>query len=375
MKGVCNQILVLDPSLRDTHSHHHAVNSGIATAARARGADVRVLAHESADPALFGYPLSSAFRRSIYDDSGAQDDTAYARLVRAFAEDLSRIEGGFAGRALLVHSCTAAFAQAIAEVLSTQTAPPRLLVLQLMFHPESFCRAEPRQRHADTRYTRAISALRRHSRRSGMAVHLSTSCHSFAEHFGALLGETIPCHPAVSHHAHRAGAPARDTLRHVLLSAGDPKAEKGFFWIVEALPRLLAARPDLTLWIHAGANRFGSPEIAAALARLSALGDASGQLRVLSGYLGKDEWAGLLSGMDAVVLPYSPAAFAHRSSGVFWEALSCVAPSSRLVVSRGTWMARECEDANIAFTPVTFGDGTDLEGCLRGWSTRHRWET
>jgi len=364
--GSCGEILVLDPSLRDRHSHHHAVTSGVAKAVRASGGDVQVLAHKSANPAIFEYSLWPAFTRSIYDDSGAQDDKAYARLVRAFADDLLRIEGGFAGRSLLVHSCTAVFAQAIAEVLSQQTAPPRVLALQLMFHPESFFAAEPRQRHADKRYARALSTLRRLSRRSGMALHLSTSCRSFAAHFGALLGETIPCHPAVSHHARLAGGPARDTIRNVLLSAGDPKAEKGFFWIVDALPRLLAARPDLTFWIHAGANRFGSPDIDAALGKLSALGDVSACLKVVSGFLEDDEWARLLSGMDAVLLPYSPAAFAYRSSGVFWEALSCVAPSSRLVVSRGTWMERECQDANIPFTPVTFSDSTDLEECLRG---------
>jgi glycosyltransferase involved in cell wall biosynthesis len=360
------EILVLDPSLRDRHSHHHAVTSGVEKAVRARGGDVRVFAHMSADPAIFEYPLYPAFTRSIYDDSGAQDDKSYSRLVRALADDLSRIEGGFAGHSLLVHSCTAAFAQAIAEVLSKQAASPKVLALQLMFHPESFSRAEPRQRFADKRYARAISTLRRLSRKNGMTLHLSTSCRSFAEHFGTLLGETIPCHPAVSHHVRLAGGPARDTIRNVLLSAGDPKAEKGFFWIVDALPRLLAARPDLTFWIHAGANRFGSPDIDAALARLSSLGHASAHLKVISGFLEDDEWARLLARMDAVLLPYSPAAFAYRSSGVFWEALSCMAPSSRVVVSRGTWMERECEDANIPFTPVTFSDSTDLEECLRG---------
>lgn len=365
-----NALLILDPSLRDTHSHHHALCSAIVGTAHDAAMGARVLAHSSADPAVFAYPVTPTFRRSIYDDTGRQDDKAFSRLVRAFVEDLLRSEEVFDGRPVLVHSCTAAFLQALADVLSTRGAVPGVLAVQLMFHPFSFLGDAPPAERANTRYTRALSSLRAVSRRTGMALHVSASCASFARHFGALLGETIPVHPAVSQFAEHPRHHLPGGSPKVLLLAGDPKPEKGFCWIVDALPRLLETRPDIEFWIHAGANRFGSVEIEEALGRLSALAGSHGNLQFASGYLDPTAWADLLSGMDAVLLPYAPSAFAHRSSGILWEAVSCLAPSARLMLCAGTWLADECRAAGIAFTPVTFNDTGALANTLRTLAER-----
>ena len=358
-------VLLLDPSLRDRHSHHHTLSSALVHATCENDMDAMVLAHATADPAAFTYPLRPAFTRSIYDDTGRQDDKAFGRLVQMFAEDLLRSGEALSGRSIVVHSCTAAFLQVIADALSAQAEPPGLLVVQLMFHPWSFLGGEPRQERADKRYTRALLGLRQVSRRTGMALHVSASCGSFARHFGKLLCETIPVHPAVSHYA-GFQAPARPSNRPaILLAAGDPKPEKGLCWLIDALPRLLCARPDCDLWIHAGPNRFHNTDIEEALAKLSRLALLHPGLRVVLGYQDDAAWAKLLSRMDAVVLPYAPSAFAHRSSGIFWEALSCLAPSSRLIVCGGTWLANECHAEGIGFSQITFDDTEALIDCLQ----------
>jgi glycosyltransferase involved in cell wall biosynthesis len=352
------QILILDPSLRDKHSHHHAVNTGLIQTGCAQAAGLRVLAHRSASPDAFEYPVSPVFQHSIYEDTGAQSAVMYAELADAFRRDLDSAVSSLGGVALLLHSTTAALLKGLLDRLLERRERPASIVIQLMFHPRAFLPMGATDAEANLRYKESLTGLRRYCRLRDIPLRISTSCAEFARCFGALLGDTIPVHPAVMQHT----GPARretSTLR-ILLHAGDPKPDKGLEWVVAALPALLARLPRAEFHIHTGPDRFRHPTVTRCLAALEGLSRDYPALQWQSGHLEPESWLSLLRGASVVLLPYASVAYGWRSSGILWECLSALAPDARLLVTEGTWLERECVAAGAGFSRCRYGDTAAL---------------
>jgi hypothetical protein len=71
---------------------------------------------------------------------------------------------------------------------------------------------------------------------------------------------------------------------------------------------------------------------------LEALARRNRKLTVYGGRLSEDDYHALLESADCMIVPYDPAAYTGKSSGIVWECISLGIP---LVVPRQTWLERE----------------------------------
>jgi glycosyltransferase involved in cell wall biosynthesis len=370
--GAPARIFVLDPGLRDTLTHHHVINSMLCRRAVLEGVPFTVFASGAAATGTFPYSVHPIFRNSVYQDSPALDDERYGAQVQGHYHDLQVVFDTGGECALIVHSATAAFLKALGLVLQARRPSVRALAVELMFHPLSLASPGKATREAQARYLLALRLLTAWRDQQGGRLTLATSCAEFAEFYSAMLGERVPIHPyallsetaAVRARALHAKPRTERDRRRVLLFAGDLKMDKGLGWITEALPRLLAACPDADFVMQLGENRFGKPEITAAVARLKTLASTHLNVELIDGFLPDFAWSALLSSIDVAVFAYSPRAYSRKTSGIFWEIRLATADRAFLVVTRGTWLAREAARRGLSLKTVKYGDSQALADCL-----------
>ncbi|MCF3638475.1 glycosyltransferase [Rhizobium sp. TRM95111] len=111
---------------------------------------------------------------------------------------------------------------------------------------------------------------------------------------------------------------------------GGARQEKGY---MIALDASIAVAKDLEAQVVLRANidKVSGWEIAKKFSELD-----KGSLEILDGPLSDDEFVGMLSDADVVVIPYSGEAFRRRTSGILIDAMILGKPA---VVVTGTWLA------------------------------------
>ena len=369
------QVLVLDPGLKDSRTHHHAINRNLAAYAVGLTTGIRVASHRRAIAAEFPYPVTPAFRRGMYEDSPALDAAAFAAIVDDHVQDLTRILATPAPTALVVHTATAAFLQALGEVLAAGGHHVGSAVIQLMFHPLGLAVGEVDPEASTARYTDAFRRLRHAERQGGTSVHLSTSCREFAQVFEGLGAGVVDVHPyALLAEAERMEwlqrRPATRTVagsarRRALLFAGDLKLDKGIAWVAAALPVLLAEHHDVEFLVHLGDNRFADPRLDVLRQRVVELAAQWPHLQVIEGHIAPPEWDDMIASAEFLLIPYDPGAYRWKTSGIFWEALLKGRPGAVIAVTRDTWMEREAVATALDVTAVEFGNTAELSAVLR----------
>lgn len=370
-------LTVLDPSLRDVHSHHHVINSNLHKTAPEYGFALEVIAHRSARSNDFAYNVAGVFRHGVYEDKPTLSEADYQAQVRKHFDDLCTVFSSCKGTAIVVHTATSAFLQALGLMLLELRPRVNAVVVQLMFHPLSFALPEDKLCHPRSRYTVALRTLKKFELVSGVPVSLATSCMEFSGYFSGILGQTVPIHPYALSSRNAAVVAARIptdsaasmSSRRVLLFAGDPKIDKGLRWIANCLPRLLDSFADTRFVIHLGPNRFDNPQLAEIFVRIRALSVAHRNLSLIEGHIDQHRWDELIGGMDMVVIPYSRDAYANKTSGIYWESLSKIRPEGRIVVTRGSWMQRESEAWGLDVKTCEYGNSEELHTLISAIDT------
>jgi hypothetical protein len=369
------QVLVLDPGLKDSRTHHHVINRHLAAYARELATGIRVVSHRRASAAEFPYPVTPAFRRGVYEDSPALDAAAFAALVDDHVRDLAHILATPAPTAVVVHTATAAFLQALGATLAAGDHHVGSAVIQLMFHPLGLAVGEADPEASMARYADAFRLLRHAERQCGTSVHLSTSCREFAQAFEGLGAGVVDVHPyALLAEAERmewlqrrptTRAAAGSGRGRALLFGGDLKLDKGIAWVAAALPVLLAEHPDVDFFVHLGDNRFADPRLDLLRRQVVEMAARCPHLRVVEGHIAPPDWDGMIASADFVLIPYDPSAYRWKTSGIFWEALFKGRPGAVIAVTKGTWMEREAGATALDVTAVEFGNTAELSAVLR----------
>jgi hypothetical protein len=368
-------VLVLDPGLKDSRTHHHAINRNLAAYAARLATGIHVVSHRRASTAEFPYPVTPAFRRGMYEDSPALDAAAFAAIVDDHIRDLTRILATLHPTAVVVHTATAAFLQALGSTLAAGGHQVGSAVIQLMFHPLGLAVGEVDPEASMARYTDAFRCLRQAERQCGTSVHLSTSCREFAQAFAGLGAGVIDVHPyALLAEAERMEwlqrRPATRTVagsarRRALLFAGDLKLDKGIAWVAAALPTLLAEHHDVDFLVQLGDNRFADPRLDLLRRHVVEMPARWPHLRVVEGHVAPPDWDGMIAAADFLLIPYDPGAYRWKTSGIFWEALLKGRPGAVIAVTRDTWMEREAVATALDVTAVEFGNTAELSAVLR----------
>jgi glycosyltransferase involved in cell wall biosynthesis len=154
--------------------------------------------------------------------------------------------------------------------------------------------------------------------------------------------------------------PKRAFGQEVVLYTGDLKLEKGADWIVESLPALLRYFPEVFFTVHWSSNRFNHPVLEALGNRLQQLAASHSRLRLLEGPLSRHEWQVCLRDSSCFVLPYDPAAYAMRTSGIFWERVFWNRRPRSMIVTADSWMAREATELGVDVGVCRFADTESL---------------
>jgi glycosyltransferase involved in cell wall biosynthesis len=362
--------VIIDPGLRDTLTHHHALNESLRGRLRLENVAVSVLGHRT----LLASPEAgeAIFECSLYADTPTLDEVPYQQLVRAHARDLvvglSRLDRTVSRSTWVVHTTTAGLLQALANVLARVATPPSAILVQLMFHPHSFGAGGADGGRAERRYALALRALRSAARNRGVELRLSSSCQSFVHTFEALSGATVALHPFVllsesqrlRYLDGKVSRTERTVGQEVLLYTGDLKLEKGAGWMVKAVPALLRHFHEVFFTVHWSSNRFRDPALDALGYQLREMATRHSRLRLLEGPLSPHEWERCLQDASLMVLPYDPTVYAMRTSGIFWERLFWNRTEGSLVVTAGSWMAREADETGIKVGRCEYGDDSSL---------------
>ena len=369
------QVLVLDPGLKDGRTHHHVINRHLAAHATELATGIRVVSHRRAIAANFPYPVTPAFRRGVYEDSPTLDAAAFAAIVDDHVRDLVQILATPRPTGVVVHTATAAFLKALGTTLAAGGHHVSTAVIQLMFHPLGLAVGEIDPQASMARYTDAFRCLRQAERHCGTLVHLSTSCREFAEVFMGLGAGVVDVHPYALlaeaeriewlQHRPMMRAAAGSVRPRALLFGGDLKLDKGIAWVVAALPALLAEHHDVEFLVHLGDNRFADPRLELLRRQVVEMAGRWPHLRVVEGSIAPPDWDGMIAAADGLVSPSDPGAYRWKTSGMFWEALLKCRPDTVIAVTKGTWMEREANAMALDVTAVEFGNTAELSAALR----------
>ena len=128
---------------------------------------------------------------------------------------------------------------------------------------------------------------------------------------------------------------------------GDSRGGKGFSLLPGMIRAVLAETNSKARFarfvIQCAAPEYSGNEPSDGLIELQALAEQSKErLTLISEKLSDRDYAELLRFMDVTLIPYSSPAFVEGTSNIFAEALFAGKP---VIVSSGTWMAREAEKA------------------------------
>lgn len=374
--GDSRRLVVLDPGLESSVGHHSDVNSVLLPALRSRGWRVEIWGDSQAarDPTLTSHlpELRPLLRDSGYIDPRHWCDLPgnlhQAALLRPQLE-AAVATGADPVAAWLAHSLVPFQLIALAQVLQHQ--PPAQVVISLMFAPGEVFAGQPElnlqaQRAAAELNSRsALGALALAVARAGHQLRLCAGSKQLIERYGpfcAAAGLAPPeLHPAVvigdggeAAAAQLQASPVRQPEQ-VLLHWGERKPDKGRELSLALLEHLLdgpALPPALAnaQWCFHAASHQPPEARELALLRRAA---ADGRIRILEGQVPRPTMLKELVRSRLVLLPYSPQAYAERSSGVLWlygaARLGCGQPA-RVVGHAGGWLAAEARALGMGWS-------------------------
>lgn len=327
------RLIILDNALHDVGSHSFNNTAALSRTARARGAGVEAFGCATMPSNVRG-ALGAVphFRAAMYDavsgDPFLQDIENWLSLNETYLDDLRRLPPDVFGPDALIlvpavmQNQIDGVCRFIADDVSGST-----YALQLMFE-ETWTPWGRIVVGGEIFYKAAIERIRD---RVGRSVHLFSETEETARRHAANLGLPVGVLPApveapAGGPVVRSGEAGR--LRFGYL--GYSKMEKGFHLLPGAV-----ARPDIAstadFIVHVNHHHWEDAVIS-----------AEAELRVhphvktVTGQLDRRQYYRLFDYCDVILVPYDPARYGERGSGVVAEAISLGKP---IVTSAGTWGA------------------------------------
>jgi glycosyltransferase involved in cell wall biosynthesis len=340
-------LIILDPNLAHPHGHHMEWDLSIASSARGRGLDVRIFAHRDCPiPSADCVEIIPWFSHTTYESKhqdrivGKYDDFAYFNDV--LAKELAAIPGD------LLHSADTVLAPTLTEnhllgyvswMKSFGRAHAPSFVVYLMF-PSGLGLSEGAVNVIDPLQALFYKLAFRGAAKAGAPIHFFGSGRQMAREFSVLSGLEIETHP-VPVDAKR-DRPARFEARPTaLLFAGDAKADKGFALLPRLADRLCAAWQNWDFVVHANRGTAWGPALKMHAELFTVIAPLHKNLKLYGERLSHEDYLRLLGGADCMVSTYDPVAYARKSSGVIWEAISCGLP---MLLPARTWLESEARE-------------------------------
>jgi glycosyltransferase involved in cell wall biosynthesis len=312
--------LIVDPGLRSAGGHH--LNAALRLKAELAGLQVATtcLASAYAEPAVVeAVGCTSCFTRSLYGrhyDSPAE----FASGVEQMQRELAAATGprGIAADLLVLPCADQMLALALARQLGRRRLRPPVHVVLWLLYPPHFrrpCDPEP------------LSAVETECREAfGQLVHavgharLRAFCETaaLADEYRTLLSLDVGVMPGPGLvRAQPTRTPGRASRPPTIACLGYANRAKGYGLLPGAVASVLARHPDVRFAIHGISEGSDAEDRAALFDQLARLGP---RVSVCRDALGREAYEDRLAEADFLLLPYDPAVYRARGSGIFSEA-------------------------------------------------------
>jgi len=331
--------LIIDPALHSRGGHHYNATLRLKSELARLGVEHECLASSFADQDVVqDLAATPCFGRNVY----GRTEWTYQAFVRDVAETSRQLSWGIRrlGRKLpdllILPCCDQVLALALAKHLQRlRFAPAPRVVLWLLYAPH--CKKaldDPTIEDLYGEYREAFAALKAvvgHGDR--IMVHCETA--AMAEAYREVTGLDIAVAPGPT--LISAGeAVAERSSRHppTVACVGFANEAKGYRLLPAAVERVLLDDCNVRFLIH-GVVRGSDAEADAGI--FSALSKMGARVTVRTDVLAQQEYRSWLGRADLLLLPYDPAVYKSRGSGVFTEAQRLGIP---VIAPRGCDFAR-----------------------------------
>ena len=323
--------LIIDPALHSMGGHHYNATLALKAKLGALGIDHDCLGSAYADEqAIRELGCTPCFTRSVY---GRAYDTPeeFERQVATTLGELSRaLERRPRADLLVLPCCDQVLAFALARYLRFRRAPHLLLwTLYAPHHNKAFDDPSTLSLRGETR--EAFAALQRVVGLQRISAFCETTEMANFYRDVASLEVDVAQGPGLvggRRTSSRSGGPP------VIGCIGFANEAKGYRLLPPAVRDLLADDPAVRFMIHGIFQGSDAPDQGAVFDALAALGP---RVSVSTEILSHAAYLDWLSRLDLVLLPYDPAVYRTRGSGVFFEARRLGIP---VIATKGCGFAR-----------------------------------
>lgn len=314
--------LIVDPAIHSRGGHHYAAIDRLQTELALLGFDAPCLASVAVTPDVVrALDCSATFTGPVYGRVYASPTEFEARVVqtsRELTRALKRL--GTWPDLLILPCCDQVLAASVARVLRRHPLrPPPQVLMWLLYGPHHQLSPEDPAsivHHDEARrgFTALLTAL-------GDRRHLTAYCET--EAMAAFYRRLLPFHVGVAQGAGIAlpsppEESSSDTTDHPRLTvAGFANRSKGYRLLPEAIPRLLQRHATSHFTVHGIVEGSDAEDESWIFDDLEKLGP---RVDIRRGVLSDEDYVDLLSSTDLLLLPYDPASYRARGSGMSNEA-------------------------------------------------------
>ncbi len=325
--------LVLDPSLHSFGGHHFAASACLLDELRALGSAPRLLASRRSDDRTTGDLGGEAvFTHCVYGRS----DFASAEFRRRVRETLGEMRRAlrFSFRApelVVLPSCDQVQLAALAQLMAGYRWFRKPKIVAWFLFPPDWGSGSPEESvRLIGEYREAFAAFHRSLPASDSVLFCETE--ELAATYAALAGRPVAVSPGANN-AIRPLDPRPANVAPIFACAGHANRPKGYHLLPGALARVLARHDSVRFRIH---GSFNEHDRNVDRGPLDALRRLDPRVEVSDAVLTREAYLAWLASADAILLPYDPATYEKRGSGLFAEAVALGIPT---VVTKGSGFA------------------------------------
>lgn len=330
--------LIIDPALHSMGGHHYNAAVALKTKLGALGIDHDCLASAYADEqAVRELGCTPCFTRSVYGRSYDTPEEFERQVRTTLAELSSALQRRPKADLLILPCCDQVLAFALARYLRFRR-PPHLLLWALYAPHHNKALDDPSTLSLRGETREAFAALQRVVGLQRISAFCETAeMADFYRDVASLDARAAPGPGLVSgrrageHDGDRRGPP-------VVGCIGFANEAKGYRLLPEAVRDVLGDDPTVRFMIHGIFQGSDAPDQGAVFEALTALGS---RVAVSTEILSQAAYLDWLSRIDLVLLPYDPAVYRTRGSGVFFEARRLGIP---VLATKGCGFARAAFD-------------------------------
>ena len=353
------RVVIIDPNLVGTHGHHAVYDHVICAEANRRKIPSFVICNTRfTESSLNGIPVLPLLTTTCYDE--ASHDPLFASFDnvelgnQGTFQDLSKIPPDLLQTTDLVLFPTVSHTTLLGVVSWLASLPEArrpTVCIQLMFPSGVTVKAHEKPWIHDAAAALGYRQAWRVVKDARLDVTFFATGQQIAQGFTVLFKTPIPSHALISSFDQTPHEAAPDA-NVVLLSAGDAKINKGLALLPEVISRVVPQYPKIRFVLHANPATAIAAETSV-IARIKSMAGAHPNLDLRFSPLSPGDYVKLISSAGVAFLTYDPVEYAHKSSGIAWEAIGA---GSVLVVSAQSWLeteARLCGAAHESFAPYT----------------------